>query len=67
MEQKYQKQIQDLQDNHNRIYIDLINNNKEYENEIKALTMEIETIKNKRNNNSELKKIGRNEPRKRKI
>ena len=54
MEQKYQKQIKDLQDNHNRIYTDLINNNKEYEKEIKALRLENETIKNKRNNNSEL-------------
>ena len=56
MEQKYQKQIKDLQDNHNRVYTDLINNNKEQEKEIKALRIENETIKNKRNNNNELTK-----------
>ena len=56
MEQKYQKQIKDLQDNHNRVYTDLINNNKEQEKEIKALRIENESIKTKRNNNSELTK-----------
>ena len=56
MEQKYQKQIKDLQDNHNRIYTDLLNNNKEYEKEIKALRLENETIKNKKNSNSEITK-----------
>ena len=56
LEQKHQKQIKDMQDGHNRIYSELINNNKELEKEIKALRIENENTKNKKNNNSELTK-----------
>ena len=56
MDQKYQKQIKDLQDNHSRLYTELLNNNKELEKEIKALRIENENTKNKKNNNSELTK-----------
>ena len=56
MEQKNQKAMKDLQDNHNRLYTELINNNKELEKEIKALRIENENTKNKKNNNSELTK-----------
>lgn len=55
-EQKYQKQIKDIQDNHNRLYTQLINDKKELEKEIKALRIENENTKNKKNNNSELTK-----------
>ena len=56
MDQKYQKQIKDLQDNHSRLYTELLNNNKELEKEIKALRLENENTKNKKNNNNELTK-----------
>ena len=56
MEQKHQKQMKDMQDGHNRVYSELINNNKELEKEIKALRIENENTKNKKNNNSELTK-----------
>lgn len=47
-EQKYQKQIKDIQDNHNRLYTQLINDKKELEKEIKALRIENENTKNKK-------------------
>ena len=56
LEQKYQKQVKDIQDSHRRIYTELINNNKELEKEIKALRLENETNKNKKTNNTELNK-----------
>lgn len=56
LEQKYQKQVKDIQDSHRRIYTELINNNKELEKEIKALKIENETNKNKKSNNNELNK-----------
>ena len=40
LEQKYQKQVKDIQDSHRRIYTELINNNKELEKEIKSLRSE---------------------------
>jgi hypothetical protein len=56
MEQKHQKQMKDMQDGHNRVYSELIKNNKDLEKEIKALRIENENTKNKKNNNSELTK-----------
>ena len=56
LEQKYQKQVKDIQDSHRRIYTELINNNKELEKEIKALKIENEANKNKKPNNNELNK-----------
>ena len=56
LEQKYQKQIKDIQDSHGKIYTDLINNKKVLEKEINALRMENETNKNKKPNNTELNK-----------
>jgi hypothetical protein len=56
LEQKYQKQVKDIQDSHSRIYSELINNNKELEKEIKILRAENEAQKNKKTNNTELNK-----------
>ena len=56
MEQKYQKQVKDIQDGHNKIYTELLANNKELEKEIKALRIENEAIKNKKEDSSDLTK-----------
>jgi chromosome segregation ATPase len=56
MEQKYQKQVKDIQDGHNRLYSELLGHNKELEKELKALRIENENTKNKKQNNSELAK-----------
>jgi chromosome segregation ATPase len=56
LEQKYQKQVKDIQDSHRRIYTELINNNKELEKEIKSLRSENETNKGKKLSNSDYNK-----------
>ena len=56
MEQKYQKQVKDIQDGHNRLYTELLGHSKELEKELKALRIENENTKNKKQNNSELAK-----------
>ena len=56
MEQKYQKQLKDIQDGHNRLYSELLGHSKELEKELKALRIENENTKNKKQNNSELAK-----------
>ena len=48
MEQKHKKQMKDMQDGHNRVYSELIKNNKDLEKEIKALRIENENTKNKK-------------------
>ena len=56
MEQKYQKQVKDLQDNHNKLYSELLSRNKELEKDIKSLRLENEIAKNKNFNPSDLTK-----------
>lgn len=56
LEQKYQKQIKDIQESHRRIYTELINNNKELDKEIKSLRTENSTKKVKVDNNLEITK-----------
>ena len=53
-EQKYLKKEKDLQDAHNKLYTDLLRSNKEMEKELKAIRIENDNIKNKKNNNNEL-------------
>ena len=45
MEQKYQKEIKDIQDNHNKLYTELLNRAKDLENELKIVRMK--NIENK--------------------
>ena len=56
MEQKYQKQLKDIQDGHNRLYSELLGHSKELEKELKSIRIENENTKNKKQNNSELAK-----------
>ena len=46
MEQKYQKQLKDVQDGHNRLYSELLGHSKELEKELKAIRIENENTKN---------------------
>ena len=48
LEQKYQKQLKTIQDNHNKLYTELLNNNKELEKDNKELRLENDSIKNKK-------------------
>ena len=54
MEQKYQKEIKDIQDNHNKLYTELLNRAKDLENELKIVRMENIENKDKKNVNNEL-------------
>ena len=56
METKYQKQVKDLQDNHNKLYTELLSHNKELEKENKTLRLENEMAKNKNFNPADLTK-----------
>ena len=54
MKQKYQKEIKDIQDNHNKLYTELLNRAKDLENELKIVRMENIENKDKKNVNNEL-------------
>jgi chromosome segregation ATPase len=54
MEQKFQKQLKDLQDNHSKLYTELLNHSKELEEELKISRMENIENNNKKNTNNEL-------------
>ena len=54
MEQKFQKQIKDLQDNHNKLYTELLNHAKDLENELKIVREENIQDKNKKNTNKKI-------------
>jgi hypothetical protein len=54
MEQKYQKEIKDIQDNHNKLYTELLNRAKDLENELKIVRKENIENKDKKNVNNEL-------------
>ena len=54
MEQKFQKQLKDLQDNHNKLYTELLNHAKDLENELKIVREENIQDKDKKNTNKEL-------------
>ena len=56
IEQKYEKKVKDLQDNHNKLYSELLSHNKELEKDIKTLRLENEIAKNKNFNPSDLTK-----------
>ena len=54
MEQKFQKQLKDLQDNHNKLYTELLTHAKDLEEELKILRMENMENKDNKNANNEL-------------
>ena len=54
LEQKYQKQLKDLQDHHNKLYSELLNHSKELENELKIAREENIQNNDKKNTNNEL-------------
>ena len=56
METKYQKQVKDIQDSHNKLYTELLSHNKELEKENKTLRLENEMAKNKNFNPADLTK-----------
>ena len=56
METKYQKQVKDIQDSHNKLYTELLSHNKELEKENKTLRLENEMTKNKNFNPADLTK-----------
>ena len=56
LEQKYQKQLKELNNNHSRIVNELINSKKGLENEIKALRSENQNKKQKTTNDNEYNK-----------
>ena len=56
IEHKYQKQVKDLQDNHNKLYSELLSHNKELEKDIKSLRLENDIAKNKNFSPSDLAK-----------
>ena len=56
IEEKYQKQVKDLQDNHNKLYTELLSHNKELEKDNKTLRLENEISKNKNFNPADLTK-----------
>ena len=53
IEKKYEKQIKDLQDYHNGLYTELLQNKKELEKEIKNIRIENAEIKRKNKNNDD--------------
>ena len=56
LEHKYQAQIKDIQENHNKLYTELINNNKQLERELKSISLENELNKTKSLNPADLAK-----------
>jgi hypothetical protein len=54
LEQKFNKQIKDLQENHNKLYTELLNHSKDLEEELKIARKENMENKDKKNTNNEL-------------
>ncbi len=42
LEQKYQIQIKEMQDNHQKLYLELVNTNKELDRQVKSLMLQVE-------------------------